>query len=111
MEKFVETQLVLLALEREEELASSGVSLLSTGIKNQKELEAKGACISKLQVESSRIGLYGRKIVALEPARRLGVQKLPANCIKPGKVNDLWIAQSRKCCKASVRNKTCKIID
>lgn len=83
MEDFVQTQFSLLALEREEELFE-GLSLVSTNLKNIKELEAKGICLTKLGVESERVGLYGRQIVNFDPSRKLGRMQLPTNSIRNG---------------------------
>ena len=82
MEYFVETQLSLLVLEREEEL-SEGLSYLTNGLKNIRELEEKGHCISRLEVESQRVGLFGRTIISFQ---RRNKQKLPVSSIGLGKV-------------------------
>lgn len=92
MEEFVEKQLSLINLEREEEL-SQGISLLSTKLRNVRELESKGICVSKLDVQSKRIGLYGRQIVTFEASHRLGKAKLPINSISNGIIN-LWYCKS-----------------
>lgn len=83
MEDFVKKHLELIGKEREEEVAQ-GLSLLSTDLKNVKELEAKGVCVSKLEIESERIGLFGRHIVTFQPSRALGRQKLPTHGITCG---------------------------
>lgn len=90
MEDFVQKHLRLIAEEREEEI-SQGLSLLSTCLKNVKELECKGVCLSKLEVESQRIGLFGRHIVTFEPARHLGKSQLPANSITSGNLSLPWL--------------------
>ena len=79
----MQKHLRLIADEREEEI-SQGLCLLSTCLKNVKELECKGVCLSKLEVESQRVGLFGRHIVNFETSRGLGKYQLPANSITSG---------------------------
>ena len=77
----MQKHLELIEQERQEEVAQ-GLSLLSTDLKNIKELETKGVCLSKLEVESERVGLFGRRIVTL--SRHFGRYKLPTHSITCG---------------------------
>ena len=86
MEQFVETQLSLIALEREAELAE-GLSLVSKGIKNVKELQERGICLTRLGVASQRVGLYGRQLVTFESARG-HVKTLPVNSLSSGETEN-----------------------
>ena len=86
MEQFVETQLSLIALEREAELAE-GLSLVSKGIKNVKELQERGICLTRLGVASQRVGLYGRQLVTFESARG-HVKTLPVNWLSSGETEN-----------------------
>ena len=84
MDVFVDKHLSLLSQERDEEL-SEGVHLLTTGLKNLKEKEEKGHCVTRLQVESQRIGLYGRCVISFELSKKLGRKNIPVNSISSGK--------------------------
>lgn len=112
MEDFVKKHLELIEQERQEEVAQ-GLSLLSTDLKNITELETKGACLSKLGVESERIGLFGRHIVTF--SHRLGRHKFPTHSITCGNTCSygsicnrfiqviLWVslARGRVCCQGN----------
>ncbi len=80
MDIFIDTHLSLLAQEREEELAD-GLNYLSAGLNNVKQLEEKGCLVSRLSVESQKVGLFGRTLVGFE---RRGRHTLPVNCISSG---------------------------
>ena len=80
MDVFIDTHLSLLAQEREEELAE-GLNYLSSGLNKVKELEERGCLVSRLSVESQKVGLFGRTLVSFE---RRGKQKLPVNSISSG---------------------------
>ena len=78
----METHLSLISLEREAEL-SEGIALVSNGLKNAKELQARGICLTRLQVASQRVGLYGRQLVIFESARG-NAKTLPVNSLTSG---------------------------
>ncbi|XP_016041773.2 LOW QUALITY PROTEIN: DNA-binding protein SMUBP-2 [Erinaceus europaeus] len=87
VERFVRRQLALLQLERDAELEErrswqEGVSL--------KELQSRGVCLLKLQVSGQRTGLYGRRLVTLEPRRGVATPTLPSNSFTSGDIVGLY---------------------
>ncbi|XP_075529451.1 DNA-binding protein SMUBP-2-like isoform X1 [Dermacentor variabilis] len=59
LDKYVEKQLALLELEREEEVEQNAKLQEKYSVK---ELQSKGLCIAKLVVDSAHTGLYGRTV-------------------------------------------------
>jgi ATP-dependent RNA/DNA helicase IGHMBP2 len=90
MDQFIDNHLSLLSLEREEEL-SQGLSVLSTNLKDLRILEDKGICVSKLTVESERVGLFGRRVFTFRNSRQFGTTKLQTNLITSGDIVGVFV--------------------
>ncbi|CAC5372834.1 IGHMBP2 [Mytilus coruscus] len=79
MEKFIETHLKLLDLERETEIEETRIL---TEKLPPKELQRRGVCLLKLRISGRKTGLYGRTILSFEASG--GIKEFPSHNITSG---------------------------
>eukprot|EP00794_Sanderia_malayensis_P005020 gene5020-5678_t len=106
LEKFVQEQLKLIQLERTAEIEECTAS---RRVKNVKELEKRGVCISKLFPGAQCTGLYGKHLVTLLQKQRnfaknsnkkenenlrTSEERVTANCFSNGDIVGLQLSNS-----------------
>ncbi|XP_077978180.1 DNA-binding protein SMUBP-2-like [Glandiceps talaboti] len=89
-QEFIAKTRKLIELERSEEIEENRQIQETL---SAKELQRRGVCLLKLQIKSTKTGLYGRTLVVLELARHFMNKKLPANSISPGDIVGLSYSQ------------------
>ncbi|KAJ8391365.1 hypothetical protein AAFF_G00089950 [Aldrovandia affinis] len=90
VESFVSRTLELLQEEREAEIEETRSWQENVSLK---DLQRKGICLLKLQVDSQRTSLYGRLLVVFMPRKHLAASGLPSNCFGPGDIVGLYDSQ------------------
>ncbi|XP_068116839.1 DNA-binding protein SMUBP-2 [Hyperolius riggenbachi] len=91
MEEFIKTQFELLKEEREAEIEETRTWQENVSLK---ELQRKGVCLLKLQVESQKTGLYGRLLVTFTPKKYSTETVLPTNSFGSGDIVGLYESSS-----------------
>ncbi|CAC5358319.1 IGHMBP2 [Mytilus coruscus] len=89
MEKFIETHLKLLDLERETEIEETRIL---TEKLPPKELQRRGVCLLKLRISGRKTGLYGRTILSFEASG--GIKEFPSHNITSGDIVGLCQSSS-----------------
>ncbi|XP_052076083.1 DNA-binding protein SMUBP-2-like isoform X25 [Mytilus californianus] len=89
MEKFIETHLKLLDLERETEIEETRIL---TEKLPPKELQRRGVCLLKLKISGRKTGLYGRTILSFEASG--GIKEFPSHNITSGDIVGLCQSSS-----------------
>ncbi|KAJ8252013.1 hypothetical protein COCON_G00213250 [Conger conger] len=83
VESFVSRTLELLREEREAEIEETRSWQENVSLK---DLQRKGVCLLKLQLESQRTSLYGRLLGVFVPRKHLATRILPSNSFGPGDI-------------------------
>ncbi|KAG5839939.1 hypothetical protein ANANG_G00210620 [Anguilla anguilla] len=87
VESFVSRTLELLREEREAEIEETRSWQENVSLK---DLQRKGVCLLKLQLESQRTSLYGRLLGLFVPRKHLATKILPSNSFGPGDIVGLY---------------------
>ncbi|KAJ8248898.1 hypothetical protein GJAV_G00228960 [Gymnothorax javanicus] len=87
VESFVSRTLELLREEREAEIEETRSWQENVSLQ---DLQSKGVCLLKLQLESQRTSLYGRLLGVFVPRKYLATKSLPSNSFGPGDIVGLY---------------------